>query len=262
MSSTDLAPRPRPQRAAVTGTQSVFRALAILHEFTPGRPGLTGAEIATSFGYSLPTAHRLLRALEAERFLIFDRTTRRYLPGPEILRLSGVILDGDGGVPQTLSTLERLRDLTGETATLFWRLGNERTCVQEKSSMHPLRLTPGLGRRYSLTRGAAGKALLLAATERDIRGLLAAQGTLRSPDPDDFLAKLEVCRERGYVVTSGETIPGAVSIAAPILGVRSGLAAISITGPAERFSVSAATAAGATLVEEMGRLHSVIRRRS
>jgi DNA-binding IclR family transcriptional regulator len=261
MSRPDVAMEPKPHttdRASVTGTQSVYRALSILHEFSPSRTGVTGSEIADSFGYSLPTAHRLLRALEAERFLVFDRASRRYFPGPEILRLSGVILDRDNGVPLTLSALERLRDATGETATLFWRLGDERTCVQEKASRHTLRLTPGLGRRYPLTRGAAGKALLLTEDEQAGRDLLRDQGTLQTPDADTLLAELDGSRERGYALSSGETIEGAVSIAAPILGIRRGLAAISITGPAERFDISVAKATGAVLIEEITGLQAAI----
>jgi IclR helix-turn-helix domain len=96
---------PRTERASVAGAQSVFRALSILRQFSPSRSGVTGPELAASFGYSVPTANRLLRVLEAERFLVFDRATRRYCPGPEILRLSGMVLDRDGGVAHTLASV-------------------------------------------------------------------------------------------------------------------------------------------------------------
>ena len=41
---------------AVTGTQSVFRALSILHAFSSRQLALTGPEVAAKFGYSVPTA--------------------------------------------------------------------------------------------------------------------------------------------------------------------------------------------------------------
>jgi DNA-binding IclR family transcriptional regulator len=250
------ATKPRPPAAegeSIAGAQSVFRALAILRHFSPSRTGVTGPEVAARFGYSIPTAHRLLRALEAERFLVFDRAARCYRPGPEILRLSGVTLSRDGGVELTLAALEHLRDATGETAALFWRLGDERTCVQEVPSTHAHRVTPGLGRRYPLTRGAVGKALLLAGDEPTVRNLLPASGA------SVVLAELDTIRERGFAISSGETIAGAVSVAAPILGIRRGLAAISVTGPAGRFDVTAAEAVGSLLVKEARRLESAIR---
>jgi DNA-binding IclR family transcriptional regulator len=251
-----IATKPRPPAAegeSIAGAQSVFRALAILRQFSPSRTGVTGPEMAARFGYSVPTAHRLLRALEAERFLVFDRAARCYRPGPEILRLSGVTLARDSGVALTQSALEHLQDATGETAALFWRLGDERTCVQEVPSTHPHRVTAGLGRHYPLTRGAAGKALLLAADALTVRNLL------RAPDANVVLAELDTIRERGFAITAGETIAGAVSVAAPILGIRRGLAAISVTGPAGRFDVTAAEAVGSLLTKEVRRLESAIR---
>jgi DNA-binding IclR family transcriptional regulator len=250
------AAQPQPPAAAgesVAGAQSVFRALSILRHFSPSRTGITGPEISASFGYSVPTAHRLLRALEAEGFLVFDRAGRCYRPGPEILRLSGVTLARDSSVELGLSALEHLRDATGETAALFWRLGDQRTCVQEVPSPHADRVTAGVGRHYPLGRGAAGKALLLATDTVTIRNLLAAA------DADVVPAELDIIRKRGFAITCGETIRGAVSVAAPILGIRRGLAAISVTGPARRFDAIAAEAVGSLLTKEVRHLESAIR---
>jgi DNA-binding IclR family transcriptional regulator len=245
---------------SVTGTQSVFRALSILHAFSSLQPALTGPEAAAKFGYSVPTAYRLLRALEAEQFLVFDRVTRRYRPGPEILRLSGVMLHHDGVVAATQSSLVRLRALTGETVAIFWRLGNQRTCVQEMVSSHPVRIEAGVGVDYPLTRGAPGKALLLALDERDVREIL-GDPDVASPvrGVDSLLAELEVSGERGYTTSVGETIDGAVSIAAPIAWLNQGLAAFSITAPESRFGPREREATAHTLLEEMDRLRSALR---
>jgi IclR family KDG regulon transcriptional repressor len=243
------------ERASIAGAQSVFRALSILRQFSPSRSGVTGPQLAARFGYSVPTANRLLRALEAERFLVFDGPTRRYCPGPEIIRLSGIVMDRDGGVALTLSAAERLRDATGETATVFWRFGDERTCIHEVPSKNAHRVTPGLGRRYALGRGAAGKVLLLDQCEQTISDLLRTPKT----EVDAVLAELETIRARGFAVSAGETIEGAVSVAVPILGIRRGLAAISVTGPVQRFGIAAAEAAGSLLLEEARRLEATIR---
>jgi DNA-binding IclR family transcriptional regulator len=246
---------------AVTGTQSVFRALSILHAFSSHQPALSGPEVAEKFGYSVPTAYRLLRALEAEQFLVFDRVTRKYRPGPEIVRLSGVMLHSDGVVAQTQSSLVRLRALTGETVAIFWRLGNQRTCVQETVSPQAVRIEAGVGMGYPLTRGAAGKALLLALDECSVRDILG------DPDVappihgvDGLLAELEVSATRGYTTSVGETIDGAVSIAAPIAWLHQGLAAYSVTAPESRFGPREREAAAHTVLEEMDRLRSSLRR--
>ena len=262
MRSSDVAPAPtHPVEPAVTGTQSVFRALSILHAFSSRQPALTGPELAAKFGYSVPTAYRLLRALEAEQFLVFDRVTRKYSPGPEILRLAGVMLHRDDVVAQTQSTQLRLRALTGETVGLFWRLGNQRTCVRELLSPHSTRIEAGVGVDYPLTRGAAGKALLLALDERSVREIV---GDPAVPSPargvDHLLAELEVSRERGYTTSAGETVDGAVSIAAPLAWLHQGLAAFSVTAPAARSGPRERAATANLLLEEMDRLRTALGR--
>lgn len=244
---------------AVTGTQSVYRALSILQAFSVRRPTLTGAEVAARFGYSVPTAHRLLRALEAERFLVFDRRCRAYRPGPEILRLSGVMLQQDAVVAQTQASQQRLRALTGETVALFWRLGNQCTCVQETPSPSPARVQVGVGAEYPLSRGAAGKALLLSLDERGVRELL-AEPDVPAPQRgvEALLADLAIGRERGYVVSADETIEGAVSVAAPVAWIHGGLAAYSVIAPAARFGAREREATAAALLGEMARLRSVL----
>jgi DNA-binding IclR family transcriptional regulator len=243
---------------AVTGTQSVFRALSILHAFSARQPALTGPEVAAMFGYSVPTAYRLLRALEAEQFLVFDRGTRRYSPGPEIFRLSGVMLHRDGIVAQTQSSLARLRALTGETVAVFWRLGNQRTCVQEMASPDAVRIEAGVGVDYPLTRGAAGKALLLGLDEASVREILADPDVAPPADgADGLLAELDRGRKLGYTMSAGETIDGAVSIAAPVAWLH-GLAAYSVSAPAFRFGPRERAAAAQTLLEEMDWLRSAL----
>jgi len=242
---------------AVTGTQSVFRALSILRAFTPRQPTLTGPEVAEKFGYSQPTAYRLLRALEAEQFLVFDRHSRAYGPGPEILRLAGVLLHRDAFVVQTQSSLARLRALTGETVAVYWRLGNQCTCTQELVSPHPQRVEAGIGEGYPLTRGPAGTAMLLDLDEAGVRALLAEPDM---PPPADgveaLLAELRLSRERRYTMGVHE---GVVTIAAPIPWVQPGLAAYAVSGPESRLNPQVRAAMARTLVEEMDRLHAILR---
>jgi DNA-binding IclR family transcriptional regulator len=246
---------------AVTGTQSIFRALSILRAFSSRQPELSGPEVAAKFGYSLPTAYRLLRALEAEHFLVFDRVTHRYRPGPEILRLSGVMLHRDDVVARTQESLVRLRALTGETVAMFWRLGNQRTCVKELAGPDPVRIETGVGVHYPLTRGAAGKALLLCVGEDGVREIL-GDPEVASPlgGVKALLAELAMSRQRGYTVSMGETIKGAASVAAPIDWLHEGLTAFSVTAPESRFGPRERDASARLLLEEMARLRSILGR--
>jgi DNA-binding IclR family transcriptional regulator len=260
--SDDTRPGPRPSaqiEPSVVGTQAVFRALSILRSLSGSEQGVTGPEVAAKFGYSIPTAHRLLRALEAEKLLVFNRLTHRYGLGPEIPRLSGAVLNRDGVVPLILASLERLRDLTGETAANHWMLGVEHSCVNELLSPNPVRPPSVLGCTSPLTLGAAGRALLIALDEPTMHELLA--------DPEvvpprqgmtAFLAELALARERGYAESVNETEDAAASIAAPIVWLNQGVAAIRISGPADRFRDVEMKDAASALLEETDRIRSVL----
>jgi DNA-binding IclR family transcriptional regulator len=70
-----------------------------------------------------------------------------------------------------------------------------------------------------------------------------------------LLGDLRQARERGYVLTMGETVDGAASLAAPIYGPDGGvIAALSVGGPASRFTADAVTRYGAVLLEAVARI--------
>jgi DNA-binding IclR family transcriptional regulator len=245
------APLHDAQERSVVGTQSVFRALSILQAFTTSQPAVSGIEIAARFGYSIPTAHRLLRALEAANFLVFDRATHRYSPGPEILRLSGVIFARDQVVRLTTSTLERLRDVTGETAGFHWVMGNQRTCVQEMAGPSPWSVDSRIGTTYPLTRGAAGKAILLGLGESGTQKVLEDPEVVPPPRGlEALLAELGEARQHGYTRSFGENEPGVTSIAVPFVWLNLSVAAFSVTGPQERFDEHRVRETGLVLLAE------------
>lgn len=225
-----------------SGSQTVDRALQILECFTLERTSLTLTEASSLTGLTVPTAHRLLKALQAREFLVLDQATHRYSLGPGAMRLSGVIMQRDDVHAVAIPHLERLRALTEETVALHWLVEDYRVCVLELVSRHFMRMTSGTGRRYPLHIGAAGKALLaflpeettnriLDRTERDWPGI-SFEG-----NRNEFTAQLEQISEQGYATSFGEVVEGAAALAAPILDAnKHPITAINVTGPALRFT--------------------------
>jgi DNA-binding IclR family transcriptional regulator len=79
--------------------------------------------------------------------------------------------------------------------------------------------------------------------------------TLSSAESADFLDEVHQARERGYVLTMGETVDGAASLAAPIHGPDGGIiAALSVGGPASRFTPDGVTRFIAVLLEAVARI--------
>lgn len=64
------------------GVQVVRRALSILKNLAQVRRGMTLTEVVAATDLAPSTAHRLLTALQSERFVQFEPKTFRWLVGP------------------------------------------------------------------------------------------------------------------------------------------------------------------------------------
>lgn len=237
------------------GSQTVDRALQILECFTLERPSLTLTDLSGLTGLTVPTAHRLLKALQRREFVVLDQATKRYSLGPGAMRLAGVIMERDDLQAVVLPHLERLRAITEETVALHWLVEDARVCVLELISRHFIRMTSGTGRRYPIYAGASGKAIFAFLPEKTIDRILEEAerngvGPLINRSREDVLSELKEIRERGYAMSFGEVVAEASALAAPIIDASGHpIAAINITGPANRFSEDRMNAAKNTLLE-------------
>lgn len=222
------------------GAQTVHRAFDILETFTIQRPSLSLAEISDAVRLTVPTTHRLLKALQSEDMIYWDSGSRRYSLGPGVMRLAGVVLNRDDLVRVAQPGLEQLRSLTTETVGLHWLIGEERVCLVELASPLPIKMTSGVGRAYPIHAGAAGKVILAAMPDRQARTLLESAIRTKRISParrQALLDELPAIRRMGYATSQGETVPGAAAVAMALLNSAGAVvAAINITGPADRLT--------------------------
>lgn len=225
--------------ATVSGAQTLLRALDILDSFTTLGASLSLAEISRSVGLTMPTTHRLLKALVLREMVVEDRS-RRYSLGPAVMRLASTVM-GRANELVTLATpvLERIRAATGETASLHCVLGESRVCVAELVSPEPIRMESGVGHVYPLHAGAAGKVLVAwdAALRARVPAILAAAGPSAPTSPERLEQELALVRRRGYATSAGEVVAGAAALAVPVFADGGRVAgAINVAGPANRWT--------------------------
>jgi DNA-binding IclR family transcriptional regulator len=133
-------------------------------------------------------------------------------------------------------TMERLRELSGESVGFHWLVGEQRVCVHELVSDKPLRMASGVGNTYPLVAGAGGKAILAALTNARVESILA---DARNIDPDAVRRSVAKARKQGYATSHGETVANAAAIAVAITRTSGEVVgAINLTGPASRLSPS------------------------
>ena len=137
--------------------------------------------------------------------------------------------------------MHQLAQRTGETTSMFVRLGFKRVLVQRVEGQNPMRFVLPLGERLPLHVGA-GKVLAAAMSEDDLRQMLDELGEIRLANGqpmsrEALIAELRRVRQQGYAVSLGERMLGIVAVAAPVMDAKGiTIAALSVAGAADRLT--------------------------
>jgi DNA-binding IclR family transcriptional regulator len=253
------------------GAQAIHRALTILEVFSTVNPSVSLTEISEFAGLTVPTAHRMVRALQSRGYVTHDPITGHYSLGSAVMKLAQVLLvrgEQDQLLGLSNPHLEALRDLTDETVSLHVAVGTSRVCIAEFVSHQVVRMAMGVGRVFPIYAGAAGKALLSGMKEQALDEILGGEAKLVLPGSNTVITasrlkrELMSVREDHYATSDGETVSGAAAIAAPVFGPRGVEAAINIAGPATRWTRVAMNSVvprlletAATISEHLGYRH-------
>lgn len=254
----------RTRKSATRGesVQSVERAGALLQAIATGdQLGQTGVMLAAATGISKPAAYRILRALERIGFVSHNDADGRFSIGVGAREVANG--PSWNGVLQrvALPEMQRLRQQTAETVSLYVpRNAFEIVCVETLASTMSIRYEDGIGRRVSTALGATGTVLLadLARTEGSdaVRELLIGLDAAELPvgGIQTVLNRLPEAID-AYCSTIGERVPGSAAICAPIRrGRRRAVAALTISGPVQRFTPTAVMERRALLIAAASRI--------
>jgi DNA-binding IclR family transcriptional regulator len=204
-------------RAAESGRTVASRILTVFEAFEEHGPNLSLSQIAEYAELPLSTAHRIVGELHQWGALVRD-PQGRYQIG---LRLWELGQNAGRRLRDTARPfLQDLFSLTGETAHLAVREGNEALYVDRVYGSKRVPRASRIGGRLPLHATAVGKVLL--ATEapwfRDayLHGPLKQLTPYTHVDPVALAAELAEIAENGYAVTGEEARAGACSIAVPV----------------------------------------------
>jgi DNA-binding IclR family transcriptional regulator len=207
----------------VSGVGVLDKAVAVLHALSTSPSSL--AELTATTGLPRATAYRLAAALEAHRLVDRDAAGRFRL-GPRLTELARGQADGLSELAARV--VVRLRDVTGESAQVYVRQGDDRVCIAAADRLSGLRDSVPVGAVLPLTAGSAAQVFLAwsAAADRE-RLLRRAAFTART---------LSTVRRRGWAESVAEREAGVASVSAPILVHDQVVAALSVSGPIDRLT--------------------------
>ncbi|WP_285776509.1 IclR family transcriptional regulator [Microtetraspora sp. NBRC 13810] len=218
--------------------QSVDRAFDVLEALADlgGSAGIS--ELAGRTGLPYGTIHRLLRTLLARGY-VRQETDRRYALGGGLVRLGGVAERMVGAWARPY--LSRLVELSGETANLAVLEGDFIVYIAQVPSPRRLRMFAEVGRRVLPHSTAVGKVLLAHRPDDEVVALIERTGMPRRTANTitahtEMLGALSQARERGYALDLGEEELGVHCLAVPVHDGDRVVAAMSISGPAERIT--------------------------
>lgn len=227
---------------------------------------MTLTELTQRTAMSKSTVLRLLATLGHGGLVVRDPITKDYRLGPGCLKLGQGFISGKGGF-EVLGR-DALRDLwrtTGETVAVHIRLGKQRVCVDELPSAEALRLVSGVGLAAPVHVGSAGRALLAFLEPQEVDALmdgvpLDAPGRGPMTSLSALHEELARVRERGYALSEGERVRGASAVSVPVHGPTGVIAALSVLGPAGRFTLEKRLAAVAQLIAAASEIGQSIKR--
>ncbi|PZD95615.1 IclR family transcriptional regulator [Paenibacillus sambharensis] len=220
-----------------SNVRAVERALDILLCFNE-KSEWAMTEIAEKVNLHKSTVHRMLATLEDRGFVTRDALSDRYRLGIRIWELSTHLSTSDDPAVMLLPEMERLRDMLGETISLYIRDGSERIRIQAVQSNQAVRRVAPVGARLPLYVGASSKVLIAFGGEHALRQLLDSADWPETIDKEAYAEQISQIRQSGYATSIEEREPGAAAVAAPIFNRAGRLAAaLSVSGPSGRLTL-------------------------
>jgi IclR family acetate operon transcriptional repressor len=230
----DTSPVDTASRRGVPGTQAVDRACALVALVVRTGEPLTFSELSDAAGLARSTTSRLLAALERTDLLqrdangaymagsLFSLHAARHDPWQETARVA-------------TPYLQRLRDLTGETAHLGVPQGASVLHIAQVDSAYLLATRDWTQTSVPEHCSSLGKVLYA-------HGLIELPGDPLERKTEHTVTDLAVLqrdladiRRRGYAVTVDELEIGLTAVAAPVTGPEGRVfAALGVSGPTAR----------------------------
>jgi DNA-binding IclR family transcriptional regulator len=224
------------------GTQiKVFDKIVQVIEVLATSPqAMTLRQVQDGSGLNKGTAFRVLRCLESHN-LAARNDDGTYSFGNRVLWWASRHEQSPELAKLVRPHLEKLRDLTSETAAFNLVTGDRSVIVDQVTSLHVTSTRFYLGVPAPLHAGATGRVILAHLDPAQRKKLLSQhleRFTERTiTDRKRLERELNRCVAQGYAFSEGERLPNTSSIAAPVFGPRRRIiGTLAVGGPSERFT--------------------------
>lgn len=220
--------------------QSLDRAMMIL-ETLGETGGMTLSELAAQLDQSPATAYRVLTTLETRGIVEIDQQRQTWHVGAGAFRIGSAFLRRTNLVERARPVMQRLMEVTGETANLGIENTRHVLFVSQVETHASIRAFFPPGTQSPMHASGIGKALLAQFDEPRLNAIVSEGLERFTPrtltNASALLSDLAATRRRGYSIDDEERNEGMRCVAAPVFDATGvAVAGISISGPTARIS--------------------------
>jgi len=235
--------------------QVLAKAMDLLTALENEHDGLELAELARRLKLPKSSVFRMLVTLEEGDFVERRLDTERYRLGVKLFQLGSAVANNFDVRETAKPTMRHLLETFHETVNLGVLNGGEVIYLDIYESTRSIRMAAHLGQRDKVHSTSLGKAMLAHLSVAEVEAMIAQHGmpkfTARTiTSLKGLWAELERVRARGYSIDDMENELGVRCVGAHIWDHQGRVvAAISVSGPADRMTDAQLAAIGQSLVD-------------
>ncbi|MDH7799262.1 MULTISPECIES: IclR family transcriptional regulator [unclassified Beijerinckia] len=244
---------------------TVQRVAEVLRFFSE-RGSATLKEMSQALSLAPSTCHRLCELLSRDGLIEKDEIDKKYKIGRELFRISALVNAKNDLRSLSIPFLEDLSNRCNETAVLSVFL--PRDCkvffAERADSTRMLRYQLPMNLPMSPLWGASGRSILAFLDSSDLDRALeneerAPASGERPPSRKSLEKQLAIIRDRGFDLTFGQKIVGAVGIAAPVFSANGKVVgSVCLTVPESRVNTRNQTKLGAMVQNSSAALSTAL----
>jgi DNA-binding IclR family transcriptional regulator len=236
------------------------RALVILEYLVHHPRGFTLSELSKALDYPKNSVFRIMNTLLSFGYVNRDEGTLEFTLSRKLFAMAYGSIYENNLMENSLDIMRELRDEVGETVVISVMDNGEGLVLEQVQGTHPFRFVCDPGVRQVIHTSASCKAIMAymddKERERKLKGMKFkgyTETTITSREK--FIEELERAREKGYAVDRGEHLDGVHCVASAILDQHGrSIAAITVTGPANRLPEDQFDRLGSIISEHTARI--------
>jgi len=199
----------------------IKRVLQIVQLIVQDHKQFGVTQISQALSINKSTVFGILKALQAEGFVVKDPATKKYTMGPGLFELSANVFKRTDLATLARPFLEQLAEQVGETVILGAKQNNHVKFLDVIEAKKDLKISSHVGAKIPVSAGATGKVVLSFMEDREIVSLFKEKGlpqfTEKSiTDLNLLIGEVAKVRKQGYALDFDEYLKGTTAVAAAI----------------------------------------------